>query len=105
MKALRIFYNDTGQIIWTHGLEGSGQYPTSQDEDLKELPQGTKCLEIKNVMTIEAFMASDNNRVVAVAGDGTLVVGSSHPVSVKPLSKFQQLELRVAALEKRQQPL
>lgn len=74
MKALRIFYKES-KSIWTHGLEGSGEFPTEIDEDLEELPSGTKCLTITEEDEITAFMASDANKIV----DDRLIIGEPRP--------------------------
>ncbi len=70
MEELRIFYKDN-QIIWTYGLEGNGVFPTTIEEDLQELPEGTACITLTEQAEIDAFMASDDNTIL----DGALIIG------------------------------
>jgi hypothetical protein len=76
VKALRIFYNQNSEIIWTHGLEGTGVFPTTAEDDLKALPVGTQCLEITDPELIRAFNASSTNTIQ----DGKLIIGKPDPI-------------------------
>jgi len=83
MKALRIYYNENGDIIWTSGLEGPGEFPLSVDDELKQLPVGTQCLEIADAATIDSFSNHEGNKVI----DGKLVLGV--PIIVTPPVDWQ----------------
>lgn len=96
MKALRIFYGKEGSVVWTHGLEGEGDWPydaTIQDGD-------TQVIETTDSATITGFMASDTNKVI----DGKLVIGEPRkPVEPVPqrnlYAEVDTLKAKVAALE------
>jgi hypothetical protein len=64
MKELRIFYDGTGKVVGTHGLEGGGDFPQPLADELKAYPIGTKALTITDATTITAFMTSDTSKVV-----------------------------------------
>lgn len=99
MKALRIFYKDE-QIIWTHGLEGSGEFPTTIQEDLTEHPIGTHWIEVQNSLDIARFMSSDDNRIL----EGNLIIGEPRPIIDTPSrppiqEQIDQVTTRLEALE------
>ena len=89
MKKLRIFYDESGQVIYTHGLEGPGKFPETKSEDLLNYPKGTKCIEKVSESIIESFMASDDNKVE----NGKLIVGIPRPFIPIPEPRDLQAEL------------
>lgn len=81
MKALRLYYNKDGQIIWLSGLEGTGDFPRTIGEEFAQLPLDTDCIVITDQATIDAVLISDTNLIQ----DGKLIVGEPRPVpSVVP---------------------
>lgn len=82
MKALRIFYNKDGNVIWTSSLEGSGVFPQSVSDELKSHEDGTQCLEIDDMDIINAFMQSDTNVII----DDKLIIGKSREPIMPPIN-------------------
>ncbi len=96
MNKLRVFYNDSGDCFYYHGLEGSGGYPETITAELNHYPSGTKCLEISDKTLIDDYMARDNNTVV----DGTLILGDVRvtPEPPQPRDLPKELDDLKAAL-------
>tara|TARA_Y100000310_G_scaffold325090_1_gene388047 strand:- start:2034 stop:2345 length:312 start_codon:yes stop_codon:yes gene_type:complete len=102
MKSIRIFYNkQTGDVVWTHALEGTGDYPTTESADLSEIPKKPKRSHIDEagVVVIDEVIGgakSDYNAVEITDGDAIaaamsgltrsiqgselIVGGSSYPI-------------------------
>lgn len=76
MKELRVFYNRNNEIVWTHGLEGSGVFPTAIEADLKEFSEPVKVITLKDPAKIDAFNASDKNKVVS----DKVIIGAPTPL-------------------------
>lgn len=91
MKTLRIFH-DKSNIIWTHGLEGEGKFPQLVEDELKEYPSDTECIEL--IDNIKAFVMSDENTIVG----GKLVIGKPREI-IEPepprdlLAEIDQIKL------------
>ena len=62
MKALRIYYDKDGEIIWTSGLSGPGDFPRTLPEELRGLPDGTNYLEVDDEVTIDQFQKASGNQ-------------------------------------------
>ncbi len=84
VTAVRIFYRkQNGQSVWTHELQGGGEFPVSVESDLAEVPgregNGTVedygCYEVTDPIMAMAVLESDNNRIV----DGELIIGPRRP--------------------------
>ena len=71
MKALRIYYDAIGKIVYHIGLEGSGEFPRTVTEELQKLPLGTKLLELADSQ-IDQYLTYEGNSVQ----DGQLVLGT-----------------------------
>lgn len=91
-QALRVFFRKSdSQIVWTHQVTDFADrqpvpFPTTVEEDLAEIPykipvldspplggsaQDYACIEVQDTQKVEAYLASDTNRIV----DGALVIG------------------------------
>jgi hypothetical protein len=79
MKAIRIFYDATGKIVWTHGLNDS-DFPTNIEQDLAERPAGPQCLEITDQSLIAQYNASGNGHIAG----GVLIVDAPTPPTPPP---------------------
>lgn len=79
MKAIKIFYDNAGNIITTVGLEGNGVYPYETKEYLKMLPAGVKCVELIDQLDINSFLASDSNYI----SDDKVVIGIPRPTFIQ----------------------
>lgn len=102
MKVLRVFFN-SNQVIWIHGLKGEGNFPTTIEDDLGELLEGTSCIELTDSETIKAFMVSNSNSIE----DGKLIIGEPcviiEPEPPEPerdlAAEIDTLEARIKKLE------
>jgi len=120
MKALRVFYKKSdSKIVWNSSLEGTGVFPYSIEEELKNLPntkiavtltsEGTPlggepddyaCIEISDEAIMASFMASDTNTVE----NGKLVTGTARPTPeptpLRDLAKeIDELDARISNIE------
>ena len=124
-KALRVFYRESdNQIVWTHELRGSGEFPTTLVDDLAEIPdkvismeldaeenivsqvklggriEDYACIEEQDPQKATNALLSDSNRIVL----GKLKIGDKRITSkyLPPGSEgtLEALEKRIAKLEK-----
>ncbi len=100
MKQLRVFYNLSGDIIGLHGLEGSGNFIQTIEEQIEKLPMGTKCITMDKTDQIDAFLMSKTNTIV----DDQIIIGPPRPIVPMPESKtltqeINELKARITSLE------
>lgn len=89
-KAVRAFYRKAdNEIVWTHELKGTGEFPLLIEDNLSEIPnkmpdgemplggvpEDYACIEETDPQRASDFLASDDNKVV----DGKLVIGAPRP--------------------------
>jgi len=72
MKAIRIYYDNTGKIIYHIGLEGNGNFPKSAEDELSELPPDTKLLEVSDSQLINDYLIHEGNSI----DNGQLILGT-----------------------------
>lgn len=90
-KAVRIFYRKSdNQIVWHHELRGTGEFPTTIDNDLAEIPskipdgimplggiaEDYGCIEEQDSQKACDFLNSDESKIV----DERLVIGPKRVV-------------------------
>lgn len=94
MKALRIYYDGAGKVIYNIGLEGTGDFPRTVEEELAKLPPDTKLLELTDNQQISDFLTHISNTVI----DGALVLGEplpkppAPPIPRNPLSELDAIK-------------
>lgn len=115
-KALRVFYRKSdNKIVWTHELRGTGEFPTTVEIDLSQIP-GTmpdgktplrgviddyECIEELDSQKASAFLASDTNAVV----NGKLIIGNPRSIIIPQSSRnlaaeIDELKAKIKKLEK-----
>lgn len=72
MKQLRLYYKQSGEIIFNIGLEGAGEFPRTVEEELNKLPPDTQVLEIIDSQLIEDCLKHESNYIQ----NGQLVLGT-----------------------------
>ena len=56
LTQIRIFRRRTdGKVIWYHAVDGPGEFPTTKEEDLKELQE----LEVRDIAISRPLSTSD----------------------------------------------
>ena len=100
MKAVRIYYNASGEIIWTSALEGPGEFPTPVKDELATMPRGTKVIATEDEAEIASFNTATGNRVVG----GKLVIGTPYEpapvVTPRDLAaEVDDIKTRLSSLE------
>lgn len=81
MKATRIYYDKSGNIIYHIGLEGTGDFPKTIQQELDGFPVDTAVLTITDPAVVKAYYHKLNNRVV----DGMLILGDDPPITPPPV--------------------
>ena len=71
MKQLRLYYNQQGEIIFNIGLEGTGEFPRTVEEELNKLPPDTQVLEFTDSQLIEDCLKHEGNYIQ----NGQLILG------------------------------
>ena len=117
IKAVRVFYRKSdSQIVWTRTLDGTGEFSTTIEQNLAEMPDNMPdgetplggvpedyaCIEVTDQTTISAFMASDSNTVVK----GKLITGTPRPIVIPEpprdlVAEIDELKAKVTELEKK----
>jgi len=100
MKALRIFYNESGVIIGNCGLEGPGEFPYSIETQLEGYPEGMRCLEIEDISTIELFLHSEGSYIA----NGLLILGTPIEPSLPSPPKSSHISTLVSVDKTKARP-
>ncbi len=93
MKALRLYYDQQGIIIYTIGLEGPGKFPKTVKKELAELPANTQMLKLTDGQTIIDYLKSEGSSVEA----GKLILGKE--IEKPPLPPQRDVYAELDALK------
>ena len=92
MKATRVYYDKSGNIVYHIGLEGTGAFPRTIEQELAGLPVDTAVLTITDPVVIEAYYRKINNRVV----NSELILGDDIPIAPLPAKLDYKAEWQAA---------
>jgi len=85
MKAIRIFYNQAGEILGNCGLEGPGDFPYPVAKMIEKYPANIRCLEIQDNSIIDRFLTAEGNRIE----NDSLQLGT--PITSPPLPPMRDI--------------
>ena len=109
IKAVRVFYRDD-KVVWTHSLEGTGEFPTTIEQDLSEIPDKPQlddngsaildadenfiklggvpedygCIEVNDTVQAQAVVDAKRNENKVI--DKKLIIGSKRIPAKPPLN-------------------
>ncbi len=94
MKALRLYYDEQGVIIYTIGLEGPGVFPRTTQKEKRDLPIGTRVLTLSDELVIADCLKREGNSIKA----GKLILGEV-AASAPPLLPKRDLYAEIDELK------